>query len=125
MLFRSVYSISLNSFKHEKNNSHVVLFRMEGEYIYTFYIYYINEGKIMKIGEWGVAVPYDKYNCEFCDYSIEDIQIHQRNDNIEFLFLTDARFFVEGDHYEDWGTFDAGELKVAFNITDGTIRKIK
>jgi len=122
------YNIKLNSFKHEKNNSYVILLRMESEYISTFYIYYIKEGKIMKIGIWDVLVPYEKYNCEFCGYSIEDFRIHQRNDDIEFSFLKDVRFFVWKDHHgnsEDWGTYNAGELKVAFNIADGTIREIK
>ena len=133
-----IYGLTLNNFKNEKDNSDVVILKMESEYVPFFNVYYLKYGKLMKIGEWTISVPRDKYNCEYCDYSIEDIRIHQRNDEIVFSFLKEVEFVVyskyydydDGDtrlfyNYDDWGTFKAGELKVSFNIVDRSLKVIE
>ena len=125
--YAHIYGLTLSNFKNENENSNVVFLKIEDEYVPTFFIYYIKYGKLMKIGEWIIAIPYIKYGCEYCDYSIEDIRIHQRNDEIVFSFLKDMRFVVMGEHYndyDDWGTFEEGKLKVSFNIADGSLKVI-
>jgi len=87
-----IYTSMLYGFKNEIGNSYVFLWKMESEYNPYFNAYYISKGKIVKIGEWKMAVPYVEYNCEYCDYSIEDIRIHQRDDEIEFSFLRNMSF---------------------------------
>ena len=64
--------------------------------------------------------------CDSGDYSVKDIIIHKKNDEIEFSFLKDANFEVitEDYDYDDWGEFKAGELKVSFNIVDETVKRV-
>jgi len=124
--YAQIYGLILYSFKNEKDNSYVVSWKFEDEYVPTFFTYYIKDGKLMKIGNWIIAIPYNKYGCEYCDYSIEDIRIHQRDDEIEFSFLKDMRFIdLKNYDYDDWGAFEAGELILSFNIVSGELRVIK
>jgi hypothetical protein len=115
------YGSTLNCFKSEKNNSYIVLWKIDGEYSPLLYAYYIKDGKLIKIGEWGVSEPC--VTCNALDYSIKDIRIYQRNDEIEFLFLKDTKFVVFKDlsknlEHDDWGVFKAGKLIVSFNLSD-------
>jgi len=121
-----LYGTALYSFQNETDNSYVVLWKNEGEYNPYFNIYYLSKGKVVKIGEWMILIPHIVYNCEYCDYSAEDILIHQKNNEIEFSFLNDTDFVIlrEYSNYDDWGTFKAGKLKVSFNIVDGTVKKV-
>jgi hypothetical protein len=64
---------------------------------------------------------------DYLDYSVKDIRIHQKNDEIEFSFLKDMQFTVITDEYkyDTWGSFKAGELLISFNITDMKLKKIE
>jgi hypothetical protein len=119
-----LYGSTLNSFKSTKDNSYIVLWKIEMEFVPLFYAYYINDGKLIKIGEWTIYVPCD--TCDAGDYKVENIRIHQKDKEIEFSFLKDTRFFVNKENfkYDDWGTFKAGELKVSFNIVDETVKRV-
>jgi len=120
-----LYGSSLSSFKSEKDNSYIVLWKIEGEFAPSFYIYYIKDGKLLKIGEWGINEPCD--TCDDLDYSVKDIRIFKKNDEIEFTFLKDTNFMVFNElslDYDDWGLFKAGKLVVSFNIVDGSLKKI-
>lgn len=121
------YDITLNIFKNETNNSYVVIWKIEMEYVPSFYVCYIRDGIIMKIGEWGIAIPYIEYHCEYCDYAIEDIRIHQRDNEIEFSFLKNMNFVnLSTDIYnDDWVLYKAGNLKISFNIVDGLLKVIE
>lgn len=123
------YNSTLYSFQNEITNSYIVLWKYESEYNPFFYTYYINEGKILKIGEWGISVLAIEYYCEYCDYSIEDIRIHQKDDEIEFSFLKNMDFLnFSEDRYRDdwtWTSYQAGDLILSFNIIDGTLKRIE
>jgi hypothetical protein len=122
------YSSSLFGFKNEIENSYIVLWKNESEYSPFFNVYYILEGKIVKIGEWEISVLAIEYHCEYCDYSMEDIRIYQRNNEIEFSFLKNMVFgdFSENKYNDDWNwtSYQAGELILSFNIVDGTVKKV-
>ena len=121
------YNVTLYSFQSEKNKSYVVLWKFEFEYNPYFNAYYIHNGKILKIGEWGIAVPYTEYNCEYCDYSVEDIRIYQRDNEIEFSFLKNMNFIdtsVDINNY-DWISYKAGELVLSFNILNESLKVIE
>ena len=122
-----LYGSTLNSFKNENDNSHVVLWKVDGEYNPFFYIYYIKDGKLMKIGEWVIYEPPGEILPDRLDYSVKNIRIYKINDEIEFSFLKDVEFMVyrENHNYDEWGTFKAGKLTVSFNIIDGSIKEIK
>jgi len=121
------YSLTLHSFKSEKGNSYIVFWKKEFEFSPVFDVYYIINGMVLKIGEWGVAISRIVHNCEFCDYSVEDIRITQKNNEIEFSFLKEMQFTVINEEYDydDWGTFKAGELTVSFSIIDGTVNRVE
>ena len=123
-----LYGSTLNSFKSQKDNYYLVLWKIEGEFVPTFYAYYVKDGKIMKIGEWVLFVPCK--TCETVNYLIEDIKIFQNDDEIEFIFLKETSFVAYKDlskslDHEDWGSFQAGELIVSFNIVDGTVKRVE
>jgi len=126
-----LYGDQLCSFEYQRDNSHVVLWEIQGEYSPTFYFYYLKDGNIMKIGEWDFFEPCD--TCDVFHYSVNDIRIFHKNDEIEFLFLKETRFFAGKENYDydydydynDWGLFKAGELVVSFNIGDGTVRRVE
>ena len=118
------YGSTLSSFKNETNNSYIVIWKRESEFAPLFYVYYIKEGILMKIGEWGITEPCD--TCDTGDYLIENIRIYQKSYEIEFLFLKETRFavFKENFDYEDFGTYKAGNLVVSFNIVDEALKVI-
>jgi len=121
------YGSTLSGFKSEKENSYVVIWKVDGEFLPLFYVYYIKNDRIMKIGEWGIIEPCD--NCDTGDYLVEEIRIHQRDEKLEFSFLKEMSFVVYKDLsksliYDDWGSFKAGGLIISFNIIDGTVKKI-
>jgi len=123
-----VYSADLHSFQNENANSYIVLWEKANEYNPFFTIFYLFDGKIVKIGEWGIAISRIDYYCEFCDYSVEDIRITQKNDEIEFSFLKDIGFMIvtkEYYDYDDWELFKAGELIISYNIVDGMVKRIE
>jgi len=121
------YSLTLHSFMFEKNNSYVVLWESEYESYSFFTIYYLYQGMIVKIGVWGFSISRIIYGCEYCNYPVEDIRIINKDNEIEFSFVKDVDFMVitEDFDFDHWGTFDAGELTVSFNINDGMIRKVE
>jgi hypothetical protein len=82
-----LYSSTLYNFKLQKNNSCVVLWKIEREFTPIFNAYYIYEGELMKIGEFEIYMPCK--SCDIFDYSIQDIQIFQRDEEIEFSFFKD------------------------------------
>jgi len=110
------YGSTLYSFKSEKNNSYVVLWKIEHEYSPTFKAYYLVNGNLVKIGYWGIFTPCD--NCDTQDYPIEYIRIFQRDDTIEISFLKDAEFidYSENSYNEKWTLYKAGTLAHSFNI---------
>ena len=116
------YGSNLNSYKNETDNSYIVIWKRESEYVPSFYVYYIKEGNLMRIGEWRITEPCD--TCDSGDYSIENIRIYQKSNEIEFLFIKDIRFvvFKEDYHYDDFGTFKAEKLIVSFNLSDGSLK---
>ena len=123
-----LYGNLLYSFNSQKDNSHIVLWKIDGEHVPLFYLYYIKNGKLIKIGEWLITEPCD--TCDGLDYSISDIRIFHKNDKIEFLFLKETSFGIYKElskslDFDDWGTFKAGELVVSFNIVDGTVRRVE
>jgi hypothetical protein len=122
------YESALYSFQNETENSYVVLWENDSEYNPFFYIYYLSKGNIVKIGVWGIHEPPGEVLPDYLDYSVEDIQIHQKNNEIEFLFLKNVTFAIIPENYDfgddDWGTFKAGELKVSFNIVDETVKRV-
>jgi hypothetical protein len=119
-----LYGSTLNSFKSTKDNSYIVFWKIEMEFAPLFYVYYIKDGKLMKIGEWEIIAPCD--TCDTGDYSVEDIQIFQKDEKIEFLFLKEIRFVNFSTYYDSelWGTFETGELTIAFNLVDGTLKRV-
>jgi len=116
---------SLYSFKSQKDNSHVVFWEIGGEYGPSFFTYYIRDGKLTKIGKWIMVEPCD--TCDYFGYSLNDIKILQRDNDIEFLFLKETEFIVERESfkYDNWGVFKAGELIVSFNTVDGTVKRVE
>ena len=46
-----LYGSTLNSFKFQKDNSYIILWKIEMEFVPLFYAYYIEDGKLIKIGE--------------------------------------------------------------------------
>jgi len=120
-----LYDYPLSSFESQANNSHVVFWEIGGEHGPFFYAYYIKDGKLTKIGKWIMVEPCD--TCDYFDYSLNDIRIFHKNDEIEFLFLKETSFFVGNENYDydDWGLFKAGELVVSFNIANGTVRRVE
>ena len=110
-----LYGSMLYSFESRKNNSYVVLWKNKNEYFPVFYAYYIQDGKLMKIGEWAVYTLCK--TCDTQDYSIEDIRISQQDDEVVFLFLKDVEFmdYKEGDK-GSLKSFKAGALTLSFNI---------
>jgi len=119
------YGSDLNIYKNKTDNSYIVIWKRESEFAPSFYVYYIKKGILKRIGEWGITEPCD--TCDTGDYSIENIRIYQRDNEIEFSFLADANFviFKEDYHYDDLGTFEAGELKISFNTVDGLLKVIE
>jgi len=117
------YGSTLHSYFSQKNTSYVVLWEIEGEHFPTFNSYYLKDGKIIKIGEWGISSF-----CETCDYSgylIGNIRVYQYDEEIQFSFLEDLAFLdLKKGNYDDWGLFAGGELIVSFNIADGTVKKV-
>jgi len=122
-----IYDLTLHSFQSEKDGSSVVLLELETEYHPYFNAYYISKGKIVKIGEWGIAIPYIEYRCEYCGYSVEDIQINQRDGEIVFAFLKNMDFFDNstGINNNGWVLYKAGELVLSFNIVDKSLKVIE
>ena len=116
---------TLNCFKSKKNDSYIVVLKLEYEFCPIFYVYFIDKREIIKIGHWSITEPCIEYR-EYLDYSTKDIRIFQKEDEIEFLFLKDTRFIVNKEDftYDDWGTFKVGELKVSFNIVDKTVKRV-
>jgi len=123
-----LYAYPLYSFKSQQDNSYVVLWKIGGEYGPIFYYYYLKDGNLMKIGEWNFLEPCN--TCDYFDYSLNDIRIFYKNDEIEFLFLKETSFGVYKDlsksfDYDYWGVFKAGELVVSFNPVDGTVKRVE
>ena len=106
------YFSTLHSFKSQKNNSYVVLWKIESEFIPIFNAYYIKDGVLMKLGEFKVYLPCE--SCDVFDYSIENIQIRQRNKEIEFLFLKDLYYMDR--NIDAWTLYKARALMLHFNI---------
>jgi len=122
-----LYGSTLNSFRCEKDNSNIVFLKIHYEYLATFKVYYLKNGKLLMIGDWGINTPLpSKKMLDNLDYSIEHIRIHQKNDVIEFSFIKDVQFKIikENNNFDDWGTFKAGELIVSFNTVDGLLKRI-
>jgi hypothetical protein len=122
-----LYGSTLNSFRCEKANSYIVLLKNDHEYSPTFKVYYLNNGKLLIIGDWGINAPSPrKKTPDYLDYSVANIRIYQKNDEIVFSFLKDVQFKVlkENYNYDDWGSFKAGELIVSFNIIDSSLKRI-
>jgi len=122
-----LYDLILNRYENEKDNSYVILLKIEEEHYPTFYVYHINNGKLKIIGKWVIYEPPGEVLPDYLDYSIEDIRIHQREDEIEFSFLKDMNFVdLSADIYNyDWVLYKAGELIISFNIVDETLRLIE
>jgi hypothetical protein len=115
------YGAKLYGFKSSVNNSNVVLLKIENEFFPTFKVYYVKEGKLIKIGYWGVFTPCD--TCDFQDYLIEDIRIFQRNNKIVFLFLEDVKYLnYENLHNDSWEFFKAKTLMLPFNINAKSLK---
>jgi len=121
---------TFNFFKSQQNDSYIILLKSDFEYSPIFHLYYLNCGKIIKIGEWGISEPYKegldmKYRTYF-DYYIEDFKILRKNEKIEFSFSKDMVFvdYSKGKN-DDWGVFKAGELVVSFNPVDGTVKRVE
>jgi len=114
------YSSTLYSFKSQKSSSYVVLWKIEREFTPIFNAYYINEGKLMKIGELGIYMPCD--TCDTFDYSIQDIRIFQRDKEIMLSFLKDIYYMDKSTNI--WTLYDAGTLKLSFNIVNGSFSNV-
>ena len=93
------YGSTLNSFKNKKDNSYVVLWKIDDEHYPFFYIYYIKDGKLMKIGEWVIYEPPGEILPDRLDYSVKNIRIYKINDEIEFSFLKDVEFMVYRENH--------------------------
>jgi hypothetical protein len=104
-----------------------VIWKRESEFAPSFYIYYITYGKLIKIGEWVIYEPNGELLPDYFDYSIDNIRIHQKNNEIEFSFLKNMDFIdTSADNYnEDWVSYQAGELILSFNITNGTRKRVE
>jgi len=113
-----LYGSTLNSFKLQENNSYVILWKIKHEFTPSFNAYYVRNGKIIKIGEWGMFTPCE--TCDIQDYSIEDVLIYQRNGKIEFLFSKDVEYIDYGEdiYRNNWVSYKAGTLTFSFDITN-------
>ena len=114
------YSSTLYSFKSQKSSSYVVLWKIEREFTPIFNAYYINEGKLMKIGELGIYMPCD--TCDTFDYSIQDIRIFQRDKEIMLSFLKDIYYMDKSTNI--WTLYDTETLKLSFNIVNGLLSNV-
>jgi len=117
----------LYSFKSQKSDSYVIVWKIEHEHYPTFNTYYVKDGKILKIGEWGIFTPplADEYY-DYFDYSVEDIRIHQKNDEIGISFLKDIEFVDYSEGYSnDWTSYKAGTFTLSFNVVSGEVRRIE
>ena len=110
------YGSILYGFKSTRDSSYVIVWKIEHEHFPSFIVYYLKDGRITKLGDWGFFTPCE--TCDVQDYPVKDIRIAQRNDKIEFLFQKDVAFVDYGEslYNKDWGLFKAGELKLSFNI---------
>lgn len=105
------YKSTIHSFKAQKNNGYVILWETEYEYFPSLMAYYIEEGRLEKMGELNISLPCQ--SCESFEYPINDIQIQQKNNDIEISFLKDVNH-KEKDNSE-WKTYKPGALKFYFN----------
>ena len=106
------YGSTLNSFKSEKNNSYVVLWKIKHEFSPIFKVYYVRDGKLIKMGVLTIYTPCE--TCDYLDYSIEDMQIFQKNNEIKISFLKNIYYW---DTEKNEGTlYDAETLILSFNI---------
>jgi hypothetical protein len=123
-----LYGSILNIFKNEKDNSYVVIWKIDGEFVPAFYLYFIKDGKLKKIGEWEIIELPGEIFPDYLDYAVNDIYISKKNDEIEFSFLKDVKFIVFRENFrysDDWGIFEADKLKISFNIVNGMLKKIE
>ena len=105
------YKSIIHSFKSQKNNSYVILWETEYEYVPVILAYYIEDGKLLKMGELNISLPCQ--SCESFEYPINDIQIQQKNNDIEISFLKDVNP-REKDNIQ-WKTYKPGALRLCFN----------
>lgn len=115
----SPYKSTVHSFKSQKNNSYVVLWETEYEYISVIKAYYIAEGRLAEMGELKISLPCQ--SCESLDYPIKDIQILHKKEEIEISFLKDVNY-KEKDS-DEWKLFKAGALKYHFNTVSNEFKK--
>lgn len=115
----SPYKSTIHSFKSQKNNSYVVLWETEYEYIPIIQAYYIAEERLAKIGELEISLPCQ--TCESLEYPIKDIQILHKKEEIEISFLKDINY-KEKDSSE-WKLFKAGTLRYYFNPISNEFKK--
>jgi len=120
-----LYDVTLNSYQSKSDDSYVILLKSEGENFPILDIYYLKNGVIFNIGEWGIASV-----CKTCDYpgySIKDIQIQRSDNNINFYFLKKGDFIdIQKKMFSgNWYSFNSGELIVSFNPVDGTVKRVE
>jgi hypothetical protein len=117
----SPYNSTVHSFKSQKDNSYVVLWETEYEYIPIIQAYYIFEGRLMKIGELEISLPCQ--SCESFQYPIKEIKIFQRKEEIEISFLNDVNYRATGSN--EWKLYKAGTLKYRFNKKTNELKHIR
>lgn len=108
----SPYKSRIHSFKSQKKNAYVILWETEYEYFPVINAYYVAEGKLARIGQLGISLPCK--SCESFEYPIKDIQILQKNEEIEISFLKDVNY-KEKDS-QQWKEYKQGTLTFYFNI---------
>ena len=120
-----LYGSELYCFKSEKDNSYVVLWKMEHEFFPSFKVYYLKAGKLMEIGDWGIYTPCK--DCDTFEYSVDDIRIQEKEGRIEFTFLKDMQYidYRKQLFAGDWTSFKSGALTLFFNPKNGVLHPQK
>jgi len=117
----SPYKSKIHSFKSQKNNAYLILWETEYEYFPVLIAYYIEAGKIVRIGELEISLPCQ--SCESFDYPIKDIKIIQEKHEIEISFLKDVNYRAKGSN--KWKLYKTGALKYRFNTETNELKLLQ
>ncbi len=107
----SPYSSKIHVFKLQKNNTYVVLWETEYEYLSILIAYYLEAGRIFRMGELEISLPCQ--SCESMEYPIKDIRIQEKKNEIEISFLKEVNYKEKNS--SQWNTYKPGVLKFHFN----------
>jgi hypothetical protein len=116
------YGSTLCVYESGDGNSRVVFWKIEHEHYPSFKVFYIDNGALKKVGDWGIFTPCD--SCDVLDYAFSDVRVRGRNGGVEFLFSCDVEFIDHDGRLfgGDWRSFEAGRLRLFYDPRSETLR---